>query len=649
MSNKNEEIINSIFFRRKHKIIINNSKDINQFFKLNLEKAIENDEYITSSKHYISVKSCNLLYCALTVDNESNIEFENGNLLNNTALDDTDLTKKLKELVENETKIIREKLNLALSINENILPLGYCMDVDLIKNVALYDEKQMNDFNIFLPIQINKKYEPVYPNFPEQHINSEFFYFYYCKWLYSLENAPTDSLINSPTDDNSKKNLKRKRNLKEAELSESHAMKRRKNLNSNIPITYKHMLENDKIIKSHPLYKFLFTNFFHDNINFTVISMGNINEYYQMMSDIMSSSTPFSSSDINDLENFIRYDECHLEYIPETIPLKENIAQISRLLFKYHENMSQTNLILPKYEKPEVDDVLQLALTINNIDMPLHSSPNFEHIDFHKIELILELLNRCDDRFNSFVKKYTTWCALFNKLDCTGFRNIYPELYNEKESMRKYKEFNSIFFNRLHKIIMYNKETDMLNKYFYANLEKALKENEYINNSKKYNLAVKQCNFINCILILNNTTEIEFENAKCIRGSNAITDDTFMEKLKFIIKEKTDDVKEKLKYPLILTENLFKFGYNLSPELMQILAFYDKYEIIEMGEFLTSELKRNYKSLHYVKFDINLINFDEKIESNQQYNEKDDDELSDLYFSDSSSEPLYDGYESSDQ
>ena len=102
MSDKKEEIINSIFFRRKHKIIINNSKDINEFFKLNLEKAIENDEYITSSKYYISVKSCNLLYCALTVDNETDIEFENGNLLNNTALDDTDLTKKLKELVENE-------------------------------------------------------------------------------------------------------------------------------------------------------------------------------------------------------------------------------------------------------------------------------------------------------------------------------------------------------------------------------------------------------------------------------------------------------------------------------------------------------------------------------------------------------------------
>jgi len=49
MSNKNisktKEKINTIFFRRKHKIFINNEKDINQFFKLNLQQAIEKNKY----------------------------------------------------------------------------------------------------------------------------------------------------------------------------------------------------------------------------------------------------------------------------------------------------------------------------------------------------------------------------------------------------------------------------------------------------------------------------------------------------------------------------------------------------------------------------------------------------------------------------
>jgi len=75
----------------------------------------------------------------LTVDNEINIAFENGKGLYKNGLKDKNLVKRLKTLVENETAIIREKLNLALSINENILTLGYCMDIELIKNVALYD------------------------------------------------------------------------------------------------------------------------------------------------------------------------------------------------------------------------------------------------------------------------------------------------------------------------------------------------------------------------------------------------------------------------------------------------------------------------------------------------------------------------------
>ncbi|OUM62893.1 hypothetical protein PIROE2DRAFT_10694 [Piromyces sp. E2] len=593
-----EKIENSIFFRRKHKIFVKNDNDINQFYKLHIEKAIENSKYLTSSKYVVSVKKCQLLYCVLTINNEIDIEFENGKLLNKDSLKDANLVEHLTKIIENETKTIRNKLNLVLTINENILSLGYCMDIELVKNIVFYNKKELYQFNTFLPSQIksfvkglDNKYNPPFPNFPEQHIDPEFFYYYYCKWLYCLEHASVEAIAISKFD------------------------------SSVIPQSYKLIFEKDGI-KSKSLYQFLFTHFFRDDLKFTIVSLGEKSEYYQVMTDIMSSPSSFTSDDISDLRYFMKFQEDYVKYIPEIVPNKNNLANITKLLFERDSNLSRVDLILPKYGKPEVRDVLDLILILTG--KTLYMDPTFNRIDYYERDdpdLIL-----------------------------------YPELRNEREQLNKYTKFNDIFFNRCNKIIMYKKEKNMLNNYFKRNLEKALKDDTYIMASKKYSLTVKQCNFINCILTLNNSTEIEFENAKCVGGAEAIIDDVYMEKVKDIIRKETEVIKEKLKYPLILTENIAKLGFNLSPELVQIISFYDDYEIRELGEYLMNEIQNKIDSKTKLDYEPKLIDFTHKEENDNDINLFDsdsDDSLEILSYidsdSDDSSEILYNDNDSDDE
>jgi len=624
-----KEIVNTIFFKRKHKILIDNNKDINQFYKLILEEAINNDKYFISSKYYLSVKKCQLLYCVLIINNEIDIEFENGKILNpdKEILQDKELEEKLVKLVENETEKIREKLNLALSINENILSLGYCMDIELIKNVALYDEKQMKNFSIFLPAQIKtfiennkiknyKNYEPEYPNFPDQHIPSEIFYFYYCKWLYGLEHASTDTV--NPT----------------SATCDTEA----------IPSSYKLIFKNIQALKSNPLYQFLFTHFFKDDLKFTIISLGEKREYYQMITDRMSSPTPFDAEDIADLGNFIKYEKHHLDYIPSEIPNKYNLGQISKLLFDNNKEKSQKDFILPRFKDPVVDDVLNLALIYNNQSMAYNSRKDLQ-LNYFQIELLIELLKYCPRRYYEFIKKRTQWMQIFNLFNRSmdNFDKEYPDLYAEKGLMDKYFDLNSIFLNRSNKMIMYEEEENPLNHYFKTQLEKALKTNERIFNSKKYNLTVKECNFIHCILTLNDTVDLEYENAKCIRGANAITDDSFMETLNSVIEEETDLIREKLKYPLILIENLADAGYVLSPEFVQTIAFYDKFEIYELAIYLLREHKNIPSNIKYDDKKIVLL------EKNKNKKEEEEEEEDEDDFSDSDFEQLNHDDDSDDQ
>ncbi|OUM62485.1 hypothetical protein PIROE2DRAFT_11240 [Piromyces sp. E2] len=183
------EIFNSIFLRRRRRIIIDNREDINDLCKDYIKTKIEKNELF--SKHNIEIKECNLLNCSLNIDNTL-FEFENGKIRRETGSEEFNYIKELSNIVEEATQTIREKLNVALTLNENISKLGFCMDSELLKGIALYDEKQISNFNDSLIAQLKQlvgadvEYISLFPNFPQQVMEMSLFTVHFYRWLYYI-------------------------------------------------------------------------------------------------------------------------------------------------------------------------------------------------------------------------------------------------------------------------------------------------------------------------------------------------------------------------------------------------------------------------------------------------------------------------------
>eukprot|EP00833_Pecoramyces_ruminatium_P012318 jgi/Orpsp1_1/1186350/evm.model.d7180000049928.1 len=313
---------NVFLFKLFQKITFENEeKEINsidEVFSKNIIEAIQNNEYFETSKYKISISKCNLLYCVINVNNEINLEFENGNLLSTDVIKDDILMNNLKEIIKLEAITILRKLEMVLLLNEDISSLGFCFDIDIIKKITLDENKNKeylfnyfkSIFNIirnFSNIEIEEKSSFTFNNSYFYNYKGgrrlDTLYNFYCQWLYNLENS-------------SEYNNKNK-----------------------IPLSYKSYYENNKNVKK----------------NLKVISMVDKEEFNQLIVNIIKSSENFSDEYKNILENCIRYNKNVDDIIPKKITNINNLFYIISLLVENKE-----------YEK--IDELLKdIDMNLKNI------------------------------------------------------------------------------------------------------------------------------------------------------------------------------------------------------------------------------------------------------------------------------------------
>ncbi|OUM56968.1 hypothetical protein PIROE2DRAFT_18200 [Piromyces sp. E2] len=474
---ENIETLNSIYLRRKHKIVINNKKNLNEFFTLNIEKAIENSDYFSSSsssQYLVRVKRCLLLKCILTVNNEIDVEFENGKLISDVPIKDTVFLDNLSALMESETRKIRNKLNYAITLNENITSKGFYMDIDFVNNIALYDENEYENF-------INEKIK--------------------------------------------------------------------------------------------------------------VLSVGSVDEFYLLMIRIMMSTKSFSNSDQSDLLSFFKNEKDYLKYLPESIVNKENLAYIVKCILDCYGNDPPTDVIIQKYDRRDVNDVLLLIEVLSKKKGYYGDEINqINCLDYLKKRLLLELIDHCENRYENFVRKRSIWKKIFDEINMNDFEKEYPKLIEEIKSIDKYNIFNSIYLRKHNKLILYGNADINLDILFQREIEKAIEEDNFLSTSN-YCIKVKHCNLLNCILSIDDDREIEYENGKVI-STKVIHNDLLMEHINTIMEKETEVIRYKLNRPLALNDNISKLGYCLDIDLMKIIALYDKNEMKEFNDFLIPNLQR---------------------------------------------------------
>lgn len=402
-----QDIFNSIFLRRRRKIFVEEKGNLDILYQENLERAVKSNDFLCTSQNKINVKQCELLNCSIIVNNNI-LEYENGNLKNKDVMEDKSLTI-LNEIVKEVTEMIRVKLNVALTLNQNISKLGFCMDPDLLKTVALYNEKEILKFSNSLIAQLKKlvgadvEYISLFPNFPQQVIDMSLFTVHFYRWLYYVNICVFG--------------------------------------NNKIPYDFE-IIEKEKTeIK---------------DLDLKVISLGEKKEFYDMIVNIMNSAEAISPQDITDLEAFFYNEDEYLKFIPEIIKNKENLVNITKLILKSNPE-PPINVLLPKYNN--VNDVLRLALVLSdNNASDIGKSVRFKSFKNSERRLLMKLLDHCGNRYEDFMKYKNIWNRFCEKVHPGSFKKIYPDLVDDllgdyrvkencncKEERTEYRYYKSLY------------------------------------------------------------------------------------------------------------------------------------------------------------------------------------------------------------
>jgi len=582
LNNYRDNNINYVYLRRCNKLSVKKEEDLNDFFKNNIIKTISDNTKYSFLKKLIKVEKCNLLNCELNY-NGTNIEFEDGNLVTSTDEINNDTNIEIiKELMETETKEIKEMLALPLTLNANIANLGYIMDIELVKVVSFYNENNIEKFSNFLVNELkaindensesddnnsddedsDNKYIPTFQNFPKEHLESDAIYPSYCQWLNVLNHSSTyDNKDNIPKRYQSY--LEKKNNENELDF-----------------------LKNISVDEN-------------GETSLKVISLGSEEDYCQAMSELIQSSEAFTRKDVDDLKKFADNITDHANYIPHTFNNIENLGHIiCNVLTHFRgEKPSYDTYLqwLSQFDKT-FDNILMVILAFSDhvdIASDLYKYREFGYFNEHEEQLIMRMLNDCPskNRYEEFMKKRSIWTRLCDKIYTDNFKEEYPELVKDLLKVSKQNVFNFIFVNRRRKVMDDGKEN--LDAIYKKSIEDALHNNEMLSSA-----SVKSCNLLNCVISINGT-DLEFENGKLLDSYDDEDDEeedeeeeAYMKSLKILMNKETKAIRQKLNLVLSLNKNLSELGFCLDIPLMKMIAVYDNYEMEEFYQLMVRALQK---------------------------------------------------------
>jgi len=385
-----------ILLRRRNKFIINKNTKICDIFQKAIESRIFDSEIL---KGNCTIEKCEALSVKVKLDDKI-FDFENGELQNKTETKSLpNSISLLSDIIKDETKLIKEKMAYALSLNENIGELGYCMDEKMFNVVATFSKNEIENLsNEIIPILkemvgANIKYCPLYPKFPTQVINMKYTHLYLLALLHYWSNG---KFFPYP---------KEKQNRPVV----------------NTEITYKN------------------------------ITIGTEEDLHNLMTNLMGSAEAISSQDIEDLKTYIKEYENFIDAVPEVIPNKENLAIITKFILNLCKD--------PPIEKisrrfDTVTDVLRLAAVMSDQSPTLYNV-RFKSFSNKERRFIMELLNNCQNRVEDFYKYKNMWERVCERIHPMKFKNVYPDLVNDllgtykyirerKNIIKKKKELNKI-------------------------------------------------------------------------------------------------------------------------------------------------------------------------------------------------------------
>lgn len=172
----------------------------------------------------------------------------------------------------------------------------------------------------------------------------------------------------------------------------------------------------------------------------TVLSIGNSEDLMKILTNLASSKTSISQQDKEDITTIIKATPDYAKYLPDTIPLKENVALIGKLIIEEAPIKSATPI--KKYFKTATD-VLRLVTAMSDGDISLAAKTKYRSLKRCERRIILDLLANCGNITEDLYRYQYEWIRVAEILHpfeykykkYNGVNKAFNTLRNEKKPL----------------------------------------------------------------------------------------------------------------------------------------------------------------------------------------------------------------------
>ena len=282
-----------------------------------------------------------------------------------------------KRSVEHEAG--RAEKVMAVSIVKNVESIGFTFDKELFENLLTYPKNEIEmfytDFIAKLKplVGADKEYNPMYPNFPRQ----------------VAEASDAELFINAIL----------------------HYW------------TFGEWMPEYEKDERMPLF---------DETKLTVLTVGNTNDILDIFKNLVSSKTNLSAQDKADIEEIIATYSNFYDYLPDEIPLKENVALIGKLILNKAAIKNAT--AIQKYYKTATD-ILRLVTALSDGDISLATDTKYRSLRRCERRMVMDLLAGCGNILEDMYRYQYQWIRIGEI--------IHPFEFTAK----RYKSVNDAFNN----------------------------------------------------------------------------------------------------------------------------------------------------------------------------------------------------------
>lgn len=272
---------------------------------------------------------------------------------------------------------------------KNVQALGFTFSQALLENLFHFSKNEFKKFYTELVPELKKlvgadvKYKPMYPNFPEQVAEAD----------------EVELFINAIIHYWSFGNL-----MPEYEVNER------------MPLI--------------------------DDNKMAILSVGSHEDLMEIFKNLVASKTSLSIQDKQDVTTVIKECADYGNYMPDEIPLKENVALIGKLIIE--EAPIKSSKYIEKYFKTATD-VLRLVTALSDGDISLASKTKYRNLKRKERRMILDLLANCGNITEDLFRYHYEWIRVAEIL--------HPGEYH----IEKYNEVNKAFntLRNEHKPLMF--------------------------------------------------------------------------------------------------------------------------------------------------------------------------------------------------